>query len=99
MTTTALTDSLKQYTLKYLLAENLFLVGTYHENPIADCMKSLNAYDPTAVVQLASDRIMQQDTKLGSEFVAAMSQVGTGCTGHSVNSSLSNLVKKLQQYR
>ena len=98
MDSTALTDILKQYTVKYLLAENLMLVSMYHQNPVASCLQVLNSYSPVMIIQNSAARMMQQDGKLADEFTAAMTNVNGECLGHSVNPSLADLENQLRQY-
>jgi hypothetical protein len=77
MTKPILADALKVYTLKYLLAENLYMVAMYHQNPVAVCLNQLNDYSPANLVQLAAKRVMQQDLDIPKEFLTAMTGVTT----------------------
>jgi hypothetical protein len=93
-----LADPLKQYTLKYLFAENLFLLGMYHQNPTSACLRALNDYSPQAVVTRAGKIIMGGDS-ISSDFLLAMSGVQSQCLGHLVNPDLSDLEGKLRGFQ
>jgi hypothetical protein len=99
MTKPILADALKAYTLKYLLAENLYMIAMYHQNPVATCLKVLNDYSPANVIGLAAKRIMQQDATIPTEFLSDMTGVTTRCLGHSVSPGLDGLRQQLIELR
>jgi hypothetical protein len=90
-----LEETIKPYTLKYLLAMNLFMVSSYHQNPVSACLTVLNEFSPQAVVNAAAGRIMQQRASIYSEFLSQMTNVNSQCLGHSINPELTELKREI----
>ena len=99
MTKPILEEAIKAYTVKYLLAENLYMASMYHQNPTANCLAVLNDYSPRNVVQIVADRMMEQDFSIGTRFLLAMYNVNHQCLGHMVNPELAGLKNELLDLR
>jgi hypothetical protein len=94
-----LADALKSYQLKYLLVENLPMVSFYHQNPVASCLTVLNSYAPDQIVNLAADRVMQQNLSIGDEFSTAVTATNGQRLGHAVHPGLADLKQQLLDLR
>ena len=96
MTKPVLANALEPYTLKYLLAKNLFMMSFYHQNRVAGCLRMLDNYSPQAVINLAADRMMQQRASIYDEFFSVMKKVNDQCLGHSIHPELAELKSEIR---
>jgi hypothetical protein len=94
--TSVLQDSLAPYSIKYLLAKNLFMVSFYHGNPVSMCPTVLDDYSPQKIVALAGEGMMRPATPIVDNFLPAMIDVNKECLGHSLDPDLSELRRELR---
>jgi hypothetical protein len=95
MTKPILENTLEPYTLKYLLANNLFMISFYHHNRVANCLKILDEYSPETIINVAADRILQQTPSAYDQFLAAMVKINDQCLEHSIHPELTELKKEI----
>jgi hypothetical protein len=95
MTKPILENAIEPYTLKYLLAKNLFMISFYHHNRVANCLTILDEYYSEAIINVAAERILQQRPSAYDEFLAAMIKVNDRCLGHSIHPELTELKKEI----
>src|SRR5262249_32228937 len=93
MTKPILESAIKPYTLKYLLAKNLFMISFYHHNRVANCLTILDKYSPEAITNVAADGILQQRPSAHEQFLAAMMKINDQCLEHSIHPELTELKK------
>lgn len=97
---TFLSEALREYTRKFLLAEGWMLTSFYHQNPVSLCWAQLDAYSPKRVTKMVADSLMAKDQQpIGEKFTAAMTSAMKDCRKHELHPDLQRLRERLNQLR
>jgi hypothetical protein len=92
-----LANLMSAYSGRFMFAQQLLLIGAYHQNAMSDCLAALSAFSPESVVEYRNIYSGGIGWRLSETLEQTMSSRGTACIAKDIHPALMEIRTQLKQ--